>query len=318
MAQPFNSINGNLLLQAAAASTANIAGTYTSAGLGGIGDTFTYTSTGAVSTDSVGGILGQVIFLHSQTAGLQNGLYVIQTLGSVGVSQVLVRHPAYSTSNQFLSNVFIQILGGSTFSSAFFILLPLLSYTVGTTALTYRPIAQAQGVVGSLPLIQSANGLVSNQSNFTNLALTTPTINGVTNGSSAASGVLGEIIKSVIAAASAVALTSGTPTNITSISLTAGQWVVEPNVSFMGNGSSSIVVSNAWASLTSATLPDFSLTSGTNSVNGVAGSGSQLSYCAPTLQVNVSTTTTVYLSAQVAYTGTGQTACGGITATRIR
>jgi len=56
---------------------------------------------------------------------------------------------------------------------------------------------------------------------ITGVSTLTGGINGVINGGAAAAGIVGQIISST---ASAVSISNATPTNITSVSLTAGQW----------------------------------------------------------------------------------------------
>ena len=142
---------------------------------------------------------------------------------------------------------------------------------------------------------------------------TTGGIIGTTAADNVTAGDVGELISSVIASGSAISFSNNTAANITSISLSAGDWDVRGNVSFNtsnGNGSQ-----YAWISLASATLPNASLYSGPAATTSILGSGGVTT---PTVRVNVSTTTTVYLSGQCQF-GAGTTTCsGGIYARRIR
>lgn len=139
---------------------------------------------------------------------------------------------------------------------------------------------------------------------------------GVTGATNASSGVVGEFISSVVASASGVSLTTLTPANVTSISLTAGDWDVWGNV-FITNSSNDIVYMYLWSSTTSATLPDSSL------YTAMYPSGSSVSDLTSGLNIpfaryNVSSTTTVYLSVQTQFGGGTSKACGGIYARRVR
>ena len=135
---------------------------------------------------------------------------------------------------------------------------------------------------------------------------------GAGTNSSASAGYVGEFVSSVIAVASAVSLTTATSKNITSISLTAGDWDVWGNVGFTFSVSGTGAY--CWVSSTSVTVPDLSLFNGLSvtmvSVNGIN---------TPTLRFSLSsTTTTIYLSCQASFaSGTGK-ACGGIYARRVR
>lgn len=169
----------------------------------------------------------------------------------------------------------------------------------------------------SLFAIAGAN---NNITSFTNgIILPSITFNsttgiiGTTTNDSAAAGSVGQIISSSVPAASAIALTTITAANITSISLSAGNWNVYGNVIGVFTGNSTAL--QCWCSLTSATVPDVSLTTLFN-----YASTATLSVGGPTPYINVklAAPTTVYLSAFVTFS-TG--ACGGsgnIYAIRVR
>ena len=139
-------------------------------------------------------------------------------------------------------------------------------------------------------------------------------LKGVSTNSDAAAGVVGEFISSVIAAGSAVTATSNAASDITSISLTAGDWDVWANGS-MVNGGSVPVVWIQWVSSTSATLPDQSLYSRlSDGVTLVAGVGLPTPY----RRFSLATTTNIYLSCYLGNTSGNGTACGGLYARRVR
>jgi hypothetical protein len=148
----------------------------------------------------------------------------------------------------------------------------------------------------------------------TSPTITTPNIVGVSNSSNAAAGSVGEYVTSNIPVGSATSLSSGAAKNITSISLTAGDWDVFGNVAI--NPSAAVLTAvYAWTSTSSATLPDvsnFNYESGPTATNG--GCGIQ----APYLRVSVNAPTTVYLSAQAAFATGTCTGCGTISARRVR
>lgn len=144
----------------------------------------------------------------------------------------------------------------------------------------------------------------------------TPTgssITGTTTNNNASAGYVGEVISSFVLQASAVSLTSATSADITSISLTAGDWDVYGNVVNEASGPL-ITIARGWISTTSATLPDNSKTSFEDSVGGFGNWG----VATPTLRLSLSTTTTVYLSTQVTLTSGTCTGSGGIYARRAR
>lgn len=164
----------------------------------------------------------------------------------------------------------------------------------------------------------------------TSPSLTTPTIGaasatsitfssttgivGTTTNNNAAAGSVGEYISSVISAASAVPLTTVTAANVTSLSLTAGDWDVFGNVT-ISSSATGLLNGYGWISLTSATLPDASLVSGSYVSPAVTA---QIAVSVPFVRVSIASTTTVYLSA-VSQFGVGTaSACGGIYARRSR
>jgi hypothetical protein len=106
-------------------------------------------------------------------------------------------------------------------------------------------------------------------------------------------------------------MTTTTATDITSISLSAGDWDIFGNVFISTTGTGSQFL--AWTSLTSATLPDASLLNGitapTANNNGIE---------VPYLRVNVSTTTTVYLTGYVVFAAGTAAGAGSIFARRVR
>lgn len=142
---------------------------------------------------------------------------------------------------------------------------------------------------------------------------------GVIDASSSGAGNVGEVVSSLVASGSAVSLTTATPANITSISLTAGDWDVQANVNVLGASTTTAAAAlqQVGISTTSATLP----TDGSQVIVAVPvatttsfNTGASI----PRVRINVSITTTVYLVAEATFTAGTVTAYGGITARRVR
>ena len=100
-----------------------------------------------------------------------------------------------------------------------------------------------------------------------------------------------------------VALTGGTPANITSLSLTAGTWLINSSVLYLDQGSATLEsLIDAWIGTTSASTTGayagFESSTGENAAGfpGVAG----VSF---TRIVTLAATTTVYLNAQASQSG---------------
>ena len=156
-------------------------------------------------------------------------------------------------------------------------------------------------------------------------------ITGTPTNDNAPAGFLGEYIQSTIPTGSAVALTTATPANITSIALTSGDWDVDCQVEFSPAATTSVTQSNAAMSLTSATLstqpggtvgiatlgPEPILT--VNQAAAVPAAG--YAVAPTTVRITVAqsnSTATVYLVAQATFTVSTMSAFGSIRARRVR
>lgn len=141
---------------------------------------------------------------------------------------------------------------------------------------------------------------------------------GTTTNDNAAAGKVGEVISSNIASGSAVGLTSGATANVTSISLTAGDWDVDANVCFLPNGATTYTSVSGGVHTTSATLPNPPGGGAIFSYNLTFTTGVG-QYCpAGSVRISVSETTTVYLVAQSVFAVSTMGAYGYIKARRAR
>lgn len=140
-------------------------------------------------------------------------------------------------------------------------------------------------------------------------------LGGTTTNDNAETGRIGEYVSSNVAAASAVSLANNVAKNVTSISLTAGDWDVSGNVVFTMTGSCDNVQS--WVSTTSATRPTppnagaFCEIPGPSTVDSTA-------LPTGTIRISVNGTTTVYLSTIVLIVSGTVKAYGFIGARRAR
>lgn len=143
------------------------------------------------------------------------------------------------------------------------------------------------------------------------LTIPIPDIIGVADASNAFTGSVGEFISSVIPLASALTLSNLININITSITLSAGDWDVWGNISILGPD---IQACFGWTSTVSGTTPDASLY---NAINN-AGSLFNFHFSVPQLRYSLSTSTIIYLSTQSKFSSGTTIACGGIYARRVR
>lgn len=145
---------------------------------------------------------------------------------------------------------------------------------------------------------------------------TTGSIIGTTAADNASAGYVGEFVSSNISYASRATVTSSTGVqDLTSISLTKGDWDVWGNMQYFPAASTVVGQVTGWISTASATLPDpsvwfITITSHTTGVNW----GIQC----PILRLSIASTTTVYISGVAVWNTSTMQFCGGIYARRIR
>lgn len=147
-------------------------------------------------------------------------------------------------------------------------------------------------------------------------------LKGTTTNDNATAGNVGEYIQSVVTFGAPVALTTVTPANLTSISLTAGDWDVSGQIGFTGGTTTTVSSLSSSISTTSATISQTSPTF-TNIVNPSAlvlfnGDFNSVSYAIPTVRLSLSTTTTVFLCVRSAFGTSTCSAFGYIGARRAR
>lgn len=136
----------------------------------------------------------------------------------------------------------------------------------------------------------------------------------------ASAGYVGQWLQSIVPDASAVSLTTGTTTNITSISLTAGDWDVTGMIVLKPAGTTTITqiqygvwtANNALDSVTSA-----------NGNTGIwsqasAAPNSDISFQIANYRVSIASTTTIYLNVLPTFGTSTLAAFGRISARRVR
>jgi hypothetical protein len=136
---------------------------------------------------------------------------------------------------------------------------------------------------------------------------------GTTTNNNASAGYWGEY---VTASGSAVSLTSGTAANITSISLTAGDWDVTGTIQFVPAASTTTSQMFSGVSNTSGANGTFDQTTITRYPLS-AGSGSTV-LPTPVSRFSLSTTTTIFLVGSASFAVSTMTANGLIRARRVR
>lgn len=147
---------------------------------------------------------------------------------------------------------------------------------------------------------------------------TTGGIVGTTTNDNASTSYVGEYVSSTVLVGSAVSLTNNTAANVTSISLTAGDWDVWGNVGFNPNGATTMSVLVAAINTTSATLPTSPATGGYNQLSVSFNTGGSNTLPAGMTRISISGTTTVYLIAYSSFGVSTNAAYGFIGARCVR
>jgi len=240
------------------------------------------------------------------------------------LTPVQLLNPAGSTAGQVIAST-----GASTAPAWTTITLSGLTGTVAlanggtgaTTAANARTnlglgtaATQNTGTSGAnVPLLNGANTWSSAQ---TFSAAITPSqtagIVGTTTNNSVTAGSIGEY---VTATGSSVALTTATNANVTSISLTAGDWDVSGGGSLQSASSGTLTNSILGISTTSATF------GGTGTLWNLAfgiGANGGVAQALPTVRVSVAATTTVYCVAQGTFSSGSASASCLLRARRVR
>ena len=183
------------------------------------------------------------------------------------------------------------------------------STLAASTAFVTSALSTLNTALQTLIAAKAAKGVNSDITQLSGLTAVSP-LPGVTNASSASTGKVGEVITSAV---SGTVLTSATETNLTSITLTPGDWDIESSVSVNFSDSSGTSV-RGYTTTTSATLDDALMAA---QIVASLGTGTQR-LAVPYRRANVSVNTVIYLAA-LANSGSGTiTAAGRITARRVR
>ena len=149
-------------------------------------------------------------------------------------------------------------------------------------------------------------------------------IAGTTTNDNAIAGDVGEYFQFTIPVGSAVALTTATPANLTSISLGAGDWDIDFTIDFLPVATTSVTQYNASVSVVSATLATQPGGAGLFPealyvVNQAAAvPAGVVGVTGPTVRASFAATTTIYLVGQMAFTVSTASMYGTLRVRRVR
>lgn len=141
---------------------------------------------------------------------------------------------------------------------------------------------------------------------------------GTTTNDNAGAGIVGEYQTTAVATGSSQSLTSPNALNVTSVSLTAGDWDVWGVVDYTAGGGTTFTVMKQGISTTSATIGGQD-TFTNLALAGTLAAASDLCQATPVVRLSLSAaSTTVFLVAQVTFAVSTLKAYGSIFARRVR
>ena len=145
-----------------AATTANLDATYNN-GTSGVGATLTANANGALIVDGHTLNSSERVLVKNQTAGLQNGIYVVTTTGDESNPWVLTRatDADNSPSGEVAYGDFTFVQQGSTNAGFGFIINTTGTITIGTTAISYVQFNAGQVVVAGNGLTETTPGTLA-------------------------------------------------------------------------------------------------------------------------------------------------------------
>lgn len=176
------------------------------------------------------------------------------------------------------------------------------------------------GTFGVVPLLNRVQTWTAAQTH-TGAAIIpdqTSGITGTTTNNNANAGAIGEYISSTIATGASVTLTTNVTSNITSISLTAGDWDVTGAVDFTFGATTSYTNLIGSVSTTTGTIGAQDSKFDFETPAAVPTAGADSTFSLPVVRFSLSGTTTVFLVAQGTFTVSTLKAYGTIRARRIR
>lgn len=142
---------------------------------------------------------------------------------------------------------------------------------------------------------------------------------GTTTNDNAAAGSVGEYISSTVLAGAQIDLTNNATSNVTFVALTPGDWDVNGNVAYQGDGASQGTNFNAAINTTSASLPTRPGAGGYNQLFGpTVGSGAPLILPVGPMRISTATSVNAYLVVNCGFTIASAHAYGFIGARRVR
>lgn len=141
---------------------------------------------------------------------------------------------------------------------------------------------------------------------------------GTATNDTATAGNIGEIVESTVLQGAAVSATTGVANNVTSIALTAGQWLVCGNISTVTGSGTVLAEVIGWISTVSATLPTRPNAGAFVEHTTTYAANASLTLPTGCRYYQLSGTTTVFLGFRTQFSVSTEAMFGYIFATRVR
>lgn len=141
---------------------------------------------------------------------------------------------------------------------------------------------------------------------------------GTTTNDAACTGCIGEKKESTVLVGGAVSLTSTVATNVTSVSLTAGDWFCWASLALNLGGTTTMTVVTAAISTVSATIPTYPNGGGSASYTWTFATGVAQAFPGLFINETVAATTTVYLVTNETFAVSTNAAYGYLGCRRVR
>lgn len=188
------------------------------------------------------------------------------------------------------------------------------SFTPGTTILSGQVNSDFTSIVNGVNSGAAENAVNSSITSLTGLSQT-QAILGTNTNNSASGGYVGEVLTADVPTGSALSVTSNVAKDIVTLSLTAGDWDVQGQLSQNANTALGTTWSG-WLNTSSASAPAAWETSGAFSINGGASQIFRMS--TGVVQFLLSSTTTIYLTTSFGFSSGTCAIYGFLRARRMR
>ena len=212
-----------------AATTANLSSAYSN-GSSGVGATLTNNSTQtALSVDGQTMVAAERLLVKDQTAGLQNGIYTVTTVGDGSTNWVLTRATDFDSTTEVTSGAFTFVETGTTYADSGWVMTTDGTITIGTTAMAFAQFSGAGQISAGTGLTKSGNTL-SVDASQTQITAVGTIATGVWQGTAVSDGNIGNSLNATHIADGSVtstefqyinSLSSNAQTQITNVKTTA-------------------------------------------------------------------------------------------------